>query len=275
MKNQEKKSIGYSAALMVFGLILIAGCASIQIWPDYQRTAENKMFVIQEKIGEGLKTGALSLDQSQSFLTKLKLIRTDYAAMKDKSVYRDEWDSLIGRIDALGEEIDRALVRTTRIQEPGNADRIVALQRTIDDGRMNGRLSLAEGRDFQARLDAIRSDNSRMSEGSRSPTHEEATGISRRLDALGDEINRALARTTRIQEPGSGDRIVALQRIIDDGRMNGRLPMAEGRDFQARLDAIRSDYSRMTEGGRSPTHEGTADISRRLDSLEINLNRYR
>ena len=269
------KRVGYLTAVMVFGLILIAGCASIQIWPDYQRTAENKLFVIQEKIGDGLKTGVLSLDQSQSFLMKLKVIRADYAAMKDKSVYRDEWDSLIVRIDALGEEIDRALGRTTRIQEPGSGDRIVALQRIIDDGRMNGRLSLAEGRDFQARLDGIRSDNSRMTEGGRAPTHEETTGISRRLDALGDEVNRALARTTRIQEPGSGDRIVALQRIIDDGRMNGRLPLAEGRDFQARLDGIRSDNSRMTEGGRTPTHEETVDISRRLDLLEINLNRFR
>jgi len=41
------------------------------------------MFVIQEKIGEGLKTGALNLDKSQSFLMKLKAIRSDYAALKD------------------------------------------------------------------------------------------------------------------------------------------------------------------------------------------------
>jgi hypothetical protein len=175
---------------MVFGLVLIAGCASIQIWPDYQRTAENIMFVIQEKIGDGLKTGALSIDQSQSFLTELKLIRTDYAALKDKSVYRNEWDTLICRIDALGDEINRALARMTRIQEPGSGDRIVALQRTIDDGRMNGRLPLAEGRDFQARLDAIRSDYSRMTEGGRSPTYEETADISRRLDLLEINLNR-------------------------------------------------------------------------------------
>jgi len=190
MKKQEIKSVGYLTAAMVFVLVLITGCAAIQVWPDDQRTAENKMFVIQEKIGDGLKTGALSLDQSQSFLTELKLIRTDYAALKDKSVYRDEWDSLIGRIDALGKKIDSALVRTTRIQEPSNGDRIVALQRTIDDGRMNGRLPLAEGKDFQARLDAIRSDYSRMTEGGRSPTYEETADISRRLDLLEINLNR-------------------------------------------------------------------------------------
>jgi len=38
------------------------------------------MGVIQDKIGDGLKTGALTPDQSQMYLTTLKGIRTD---MKD------------------------------------------------------------------------------------------------------------------------------------------------------------------------------------------------
>jgi hypothetical protein len=46
--------------LMVFGLALFGGCASIQTWPDNERSAESKMVVIQEKIGDGLKTGALT-----------------------------------------------------------------------------------------------------------------------------------------------------------------------------------------------------------------------
>ena len=65
--------------LMVFGLALFSGCATMpQTWPDNERSAENKMVVIQEKIGDGLKTGALTPDQSQMFLTTLKGIRTDY-----------------------------------------------------------------------------------------------------------------------------------------------------------------------------------------------------
>jgi len=55
----------------------------------------------------------------------------------------------------------------------------------------------------------------------------------------------------------------------------GRLTPAEGRDYQSRLDSIRSDYLRMTEGGRYATNEERTDISRRLDSLETDLNRYR
>jgi hypothetical protein len=176
--------------LTVLGLAFFSGCVTMQTWPDNERSAENKMVVIQEKIGDGLKTGALTPDQSQMFLTTLKGIRTDYEALRDRSVQRDEWDGLLGRLDALGDEINRALTRTTRIEEPRNGDRIVALQRRIDDGRINKRLPLIEGRDYQSRLDSIRSDYLRMTEGGRSTTYEERAGISRRLDSLETDLNR-------------------------------------------------------------------------------------
>jgi hypothetical protein len=177
--------------LMVFGLALFSGCATMpQTWPDNQRSAENKMVVIQEKIGDGLKTGALTTDQSQMFLTTLKGIRTDYEALRDRSVRQEEWSSLLGRLDVLGDEINRALARTTRIEEPRNGDRIVTLQRRIDDGRTSGRLPQTEGRDYQSRLDSIRSDYLRMTEGGRSTTYEQRSDISRRLDSLEADLNR-------------------------------------------------------------------------------------
>lgn len=176
--------------LMVFGLALFSGCATTQTWPDSERNAENKMVVIQEKIGDGLKTGALTPDQSQMFLTTLKGIRTDYTELRDRRVYRDEWDRLLGRLDALGEEINRVLARATRIEEPRNGDRIVSLQRRIDDGRINGRLPLTDAREFQSRLDSIRREYLRMTEEGRYSTHEERTDISRRLDLLETDLNR-------------------------------------------------------------------------------------
>jgi hypothetical protein len=177
--------------IMVLGLALFSGCATMpQRWPDSERSAENKMVVIQEKIGDGLKTGALSPDQSQMFLTTLKGIRADYTALRDKEVYRDQWDGLLGRLDVLGEEINRALARPARIEEPRNGDRIVALQRRIDDGRTSGRLPPTEGRDYQSRLDSIRRDYLRMTEGGRSTTYEERADISRRLDSLETDLNR-------------------------------------------------------------------------------------
>lgn len=176
--------------LMVFGLALFSGCATMQTWPDSQRSAENKMIVIQKKIGDGLKTGALTTDQSQMFLTTLKGIRTDYEGMRDRIVLQEEWNNLQKRLDLLGDEINRALARPARIEEPRNGDRIVLLQRRIDDGRINRRLPLTEEREYQSRLDSIRRDYLRMTEGGRSTTYEERADIARRLDSLESDLNR-------------------------------------------------------------------------------------
>ena len=188
----KMRKVGFMTALMVSVLAMLSGCAAMpHTWPDNERSAENKMVVIQEKIGDGLKTGALTPDQSQMFLTTLKGIRTDYADLRDKRVYHDKWDTLNGRLDALGEEIDRALARRpARIEEPGNGNRIVALQRRIDDGRTSGRLPSKEGRESQSRLDSIRRDYLRMTEGGRSSTSDERADISRRLDSLETDLNR-------------------------------------------------------------------------------------
>ena len=89
------KKVILSAVLMVVGLSLFLGCATMQNGPDNQRSAETKMVVIQEKIGDGLKTGALTPDQSQMYLTTLKGIRTDYEGMRDRNVSQEEWNALL------------------------------------------------------------------------------------------------------------------------------------------------------------------------------------
>ncbi len=184
-----KKSI-FTTLLLVLGLAIFSGCASIQTWPDHERSAENKMVTIQEKIGDGLKTGAITPDQSQMFLTTLKSIRTDYAALRDKSVPREDWNKLHVRLEVLEQEISTAIARTTKIEAPENGYRIITLQRRIDDGRFNGYLPVKEEREFQLRLDSIRRDHLRITEYGRPITLEEKTDISRRLDALSTDLNK-------------------------------------------------------------------------------------
>ena len=162
----------------------------MQTWPDSERSAENKMVVIQENIGDGLKNGTLSPDQAQMYLTTLKGIRTDYELLRDKKVHREEWNSIHARLDSLGDEINRKVARTARIEEPRNGDRIAALQRRIDDGRISGRLSATDEREFQSSLDSIRRDYLRTTDGGRVTTYEERTDTSRRLDNLETEMNR-------------------------------------------------------------------------------------
>lgn len=185
MKNSVLLGLLLGLALTVF-----SGCATTQTWPDHERSAEDKMVSIQEKIGDGLKTGALTPDQTQIFLTTLKGIRTDYTNLRDKEVARREWKKLHIRLDLLGEEISRAQARNAKFEDPRSGDRILTLQRRIDDGRVSERLPQGEGEELQDRLDAIRSDYLRMTEGGRATNAEERADISGRLDSLAADLNR-------------------------------------------------------------------------------------
>jgi hypothetical protein len=185
------KNLVLLAVIGIFGLAMFSGCATMpQTWPDNERNAENQLVAIQEKIGEGLQAGTLSLDQSQVFLTTLKGIRTDYANLRGRTVYRDEWDRLFARIDRLQEDIDKALIKPVRMEGPRNADRINTIQRRIDDGRLSRRLPSREEQEFQSRLDSIRREYLRMTGDGRSPSDEESVDISRRLDLLERDLDR-------------------------------------------------------------------------------------
>jgi hypothetical protein len=124
------------------------------------------------------------------FLTTLKGIRKDYTNLRDRKVYLDEWNRLFGRLDTLREEINRSVTRPARTEEPRNGDRIIALQERIDAGRISRRLPSSQEREFQSRLDSIRQEYLRMTEGGEYPAYEESADIARRLDSLETDLNR-------------------------------------------------------------------------------------
>lgn len=198
--------------LMGLAIALFSGCASMQTRTVYDRSTETKMIVIQEKVEDGLKTGVLTPDQSRMYLDTLKDIRTDYAMIKDKSVSRDERNRLQVRLDVLGDVINKALASPVKagesadsfwervgrdlgvlpkageIKEPSLGDRVLYLQKKIDDGRSSGIYSLSQADEFQARLDTIRSNYLLATEGGRSATIEEKEVFSRLLDSLESDL---------------------------------------------------------------------------------------
>lgn len=184
------KKNAFVALLIIVGLAFFSGCSSIYIWADYERGAENKMFGIEENIADGIKTGALTPDQAQIFLTALKGIRTDYGELRSKIVYQDKWNSLHDRLDALRVEIDNTVVRTAKTETPMNMDRIPSLQRDIDDGRISGGLPVREEQEFQARLHSIRRDYLSMTMADRPISCQERVNVSLRLDSLVREMER-------------------------------------------------------------------------------------
>jgi hypothetical protein len=61
-------------------------------------------------------------------------IRTDYAEPRGGRVNRNEWESILGRLDAVGDAINRALGRVTSIEEPGSEVRIARTLKVVVSG---------------------------------------------------------------------------------------------------------------------------------------------
>lgn len=62
----------------------------------------------------------------------MKGIQTEYIELQDGRV--NKWESLLGRLYAVGDEINRALGRTTSIEEPGSEVRIARTSKVVVSG---------------------------------------------------------------------------------------------------------------------------------------------
>jgi len=204
----------FALLTVIVGLILalFSGCATTRTSPAYERSTETRLIVIQESIEDGLKTGALTPDQSRMYLDTLKDIQTDYAGLKGKSVSREERNNFQGRLDVLGDVVNKAITRTKK------------------DEKLKSSF----------------------------------------WERVGQDIG-VLSRTEEPKKPTIGDRIIRLQKKIDDGRSGGAFSLKRGDDFQAVLDYVRSQYLLMMKGGRTATVEEKEVLSRLLDSLEADL----
>ncbi len=205
------KKLFLMMVLAGLGINLLSGCATM---PVYERKSETRMIVIQEKIEDGTNSGVLAPDQSRMYMASLKDIRADYAGMSNRKISREDRDRLDGRLDALAKLIDRALTPVKRTDEPEdtfwerfardmgflpktekpkpltNGDKIIRLQKKVDDGRSAGAFSLSQGAEFQAKLDYIRKEYLRMMNGDKIPGIDEREVISRLLDSLELDLNQ-------------------------------------------------------------------------------------
>lgn len=178
--------------LVLFPLMtaFLIQCVSVpQRWPAYERQTEDRIFSLQQGIGNGLASGEINPNEAQNLLARLENIRREYMFLREKRTLAAEWDPLLGRLDDLEKEVNRVRAQPSRIDETRIEDRMMVLQRRIDEGIMAGRVTRVQGRDFQLRLDSIRREFlQRIKERPLAP--EERTEISSRLDSLERDINR-------------------------------------------------------------------------------------
>ena len=183
------KKILFLVVVPVMMAVLIQ-CVSVpQRWPAYERRTEDRIFLLQQGIGNGLASGELTPNEAQNLLAKLENIRREYTVLRERRTTAEEWDPLLGRLDDLKKKVNRVRTQPSRIDETRIEDRMIVLQRRIDEGIMAGRLTRVQGREFQLRLDAIRREFLQRIKD-RPFTPEERSEISSRLDSLERDINR-------------------------------------------------------------------------------------
>src|SRR4030066_429407 len=183
------RKILFLVVVPVMMAVLIQCVSAPQRWPAYERRTEDRIFSLQQGIGNGLASGELNPNEAQNLLAKLENIRREYTVLRERRTTAEEWDPLLGRLDDLEREVNRVRAQPSRIDETRIEDRMIALQRRIDEGITAGRLTRIQGREFQVRLDAIRREFLQRIKD-RPFTPEEKGDISSRLDSLEGDINR-------------------------------------------------------------------------------------
>ena len=123
------------------------------------------------------------------FWQSLKIFAGNIPVLRERNTTAEEWDPLLGRLDDLEREVKNVRAQPSRIDETRIEDRMIVLQRRIDEGIMAGRLTRVQGRDFQLRLDSIRREFLQRIKD-RPFTPEERSETSSRLDSLERDINR-------------------------------------------------------------------------------------
>ncbi len=184
-----KKKIPLLAIFLGMMTVLVQ-CASVsQRWPENERRTEDRMFLLQQKIGNGLGSGELTPNEAQNFVAKLVNIRRDYTVLRERTTTQKEWAPLLMKLDDLEREVEAVRAYPSRIDETRLEDRMIVLQRRIDDGVLSGRVPRAQGREFQLRLDDIRREFLHRIKD-RPFTTVEKGETSSRLDLLESDINR-------------------------------------------------------------------------------------
>jgi hypothetical protein len=186
---RHQKRILYLLVVPVLMAVLIQWASAPQRWLAYERSTEDRMFALQQRIGNGLASGEVIPNEAQNFLKKPENIRSDYTVLRERRTTQEEWDPLLLRLDDLEREVDRVRAQPSRIDDTRVEDRVIALQRRLDEGITAGRLTRVHGRDFQLKLDAIRGEFLQQIKD-RPFTPEERTDISSHLDSPERDINR-------------------------------------------------------------------------------------
>jgi len=80
----KMKKILFLVVVPVMMAVLIQCVSAPQRWPAYERRTEDRLFALQQRIGNGLASGELTPNEAQNLLAKLENIRSEYTVLRER-----------------------------------------------------------------------------------------------------------------------------------------------------------------------------------------------
>ena len=153
------KGLIEKAVIVILCAVLLTGCATLQFqkWPEDESRVQTMIVTISQQIGVGLRTGAITIDQSQMYLRELRVLRREAEELSTKNVLHEHWNDLHRRLDKIEEGINSTFAKSGVVDEDlRSAVRILKLQLDLDAAIKEERLSLDEASDFRTKLQGAR-----------------------------------------------------------------------------------------------------------------------
>ena len=92
----EFEKILFLVVVSVMMAVLLQCVSAPQRWPAYERRTEDRMFALQQRMGNGLASGEFTPNEAQNLLAKLENIRRDYTVLRERRTTQEEWNPSLG-----------------------------------------------------------------------------------------------------------------------------------------------------------------------------------
>lgn len=174
--------------VLAIGIVFLFLAGAAVVWAGPPDQIRGRIDSLQQRIDEGIKSGALTGQEAKRLQNQLGSIRKGFDGAVRNGLSDREAKHFNQRLDTLSKEVYKEKHDREDTRSAGRIDhRISEIQKRIDSGSRDGSLTPVETKNLQSRLDGIRGHYERAQKDGKL-TDQEIRAIQARLDALAKSV---------------------------------------------------------------------------------------
>lgn len=176
--------------ILAIGIAFLFLSCTVAAWAGPPDQIRGRMNSLQQRIDEGVKSGALTGQEAKRVQNQLNSIRSGFDSAVRNGLSDSEAKHFNQRLDTLTKDVYKEKHDREDTRSAGQIDRRISeLQKRIDSGSRSGSLTPVETKNLQSRLDEIRSHYGRAQKDGRL-SDQEIRAIQTKLDTLAKSVTR-------------------------------------------------------------------------------------